>query len=71
MTYYNLVWMPDKDQYWILPIGQSSVKKIVYRSEGMNDEQFEAKAIRQFNKFISENTYYKQEPKIIKTSIIY
>lgn len=71
MTHYTLVYVPDKDEYWILPVGQALVKKIVHRGEKQSDYQFLQKAKRHFDKFISENTLMKKEPVIIKTAILY
>jgi hypothetical protein len=71
MTNYHLVYYPDKDTYTFVPIGMAVRKVNIVRGANMTDEQFEADAIRKFDKFISENTFFKREPKIIKTAIIY
>lgn len=71
MTQYHLIYFPDKDVYRFIPIGLASKKVNITRTEGMTDEQFEKDAIRKFDKFISENTFMKKKPIIIKTDTIY
>ena len=71
MTNYHLVYYPDKDIYRFLPIGFASKRVNIVRGEGMTDDEFEKDAIRKFDKFISENSFQKKTPVIIKTSIIY
>jgi len=71
MTMYNLVYVPDRDEYWIMPMGNQISKKVVHRGEKQSDYQFLQKAKRHFDKFVSENTFMKKEPLVIKSAIIY
>lgn len=71
MTNYHLVYYPDRDMYRFIPIGFANKKVNITRTEGMTDDEFKKDAIRKFDKFVSENTFSKKIPQIIKTAIIF
>lgn len=71
MIYFELVHVPDKDQYWIMPVGSDSVNRVISRPEGLNDKEFQKRASLQFAKFISERSMMKIAPTVIKTSPIF
>lgn len=70
MTQVFLVFVPSTDVYIIKSVGMGSIRQVVYRGEGMNDEQFKEKAEGQFDKYISDNQILV-DAKIIKSTYIF
>lgn len=70
MTQVFLIFVPSQDVYIIKSVGINTIRRVVYRDEGMTDEKFKEKAESQFDKYITDNQILT-DALIVKSTYIF